>query len=445
MRHALGWADLTGMTVGIFGAGVEGHAALERLDGLARDVVVVDDAPQPDSDLRVLATDQGGLDALARCDVVIKSPGISAYRPEIAALEAQGVPVVGGIGLTLHEVDRSRVICVTGTKGKSTTSAILGHLLTGLGKRVAVTGNIGIPPFDVSVPDDLDVLVIETSSFQALDVVDAPAVVVVTSLDTDHLDWHGSVEQYRADKLSLTALPNAGITIAQGNSPALRAHAADLGGDVRWVSALAGPWSEGLGLTGAHNLANAELAREALLALGINEAKDEELLRRAAHGFTGLPGRFSTAGSIGAVRFIDDSLATNVLPTLAALDAVRGHRVALLLGGHDRGIDYHSLITALQRRGEPTLVIGLPDSGPRLVEAIAATPTTTEVRTADSVAEATALGYAWADPDGVVLLSPAAPSFSQFTSWKERSASFRAAIDELRIHAASRADSTSTD
>jgi len=432
MRHALGWADLTGKTVGIFGAGIEGRAAIERLDGLAREIVVVDDAPSPSGDPTVWATDKGGLDALERCDVVIKSPGISAYRPEIAALEARGIPVVGGIGLTLHEMDRSRVICVTGTKGKSTTSAILGHLLAGLGKRVAVTGNIGIPPFDVSVPDDLDVLVIETSSFQALDVVDAPAVVVVTSLDTDHLDWHGSVEQYRADKLSLTALPGAGITVAQANSPALRANGDHLGGEVRWVSELAGPWSEGLGLTGTHNLANAELAREALIALGIDEASDDELLGRAAQGFAGLPGRFSDAGSIGAVRFIDDSLATNVLPTLAALEALQGHRVALLLGGHDRGIDYEPLLTALRERVEPTLVIGLPDSGQRLVEEISATPTSTEVTTAGTVAEATAAGLSWATPDGIVLLSPAAPSFSQFSSWKERSEAFRSAIEQLR-------------
>ena len=98
MRHALGWADLTAKTVGIFGAGIEGRAAIERLDGLAREIVVVDDAPSPSGDPTVMATDKGGLDALERCDVVIKSPGISAYRPEIAALEARGIPVGGQDG-----------------------------------------------------------------------------------------------------------------------------------------------------------------------------------------------------------------------------------------------------------------------------------------------------------------------------------------------------------
>lgn len=432
MRHALGWSDLTGKTVGIFGAGVEGRSAAARLKGSAHSLVVVDDDPAATMDgAGVLATDQGGLDALLRCDVVIKSPGISAYRSEVSILERAGVPVVGGIGLTLHEVDTSRVVCVTGTKGKSTTSAILGHLLTGLGRRVAVTGNIGVPPFDPSVGTDLEVLVIETSSFQALDVADAPGVVVVTSLDTDHVDWHGSADRYRSDKLSLTSLPNAGITIAQARSETLVAHQDELGGEVRWVSDLAGPWSEPLGLVGDHNLANAELARVALDALGIPEANDPEALRLAAEGFATLDGRFADAGSVGDVRFIDDSLATNVLPTLAALAALEQERVAILLGGHDRGIDYEPLISAIRERPWPTLVVGLPASGPRLVQAITGDGRHQGAVAAD-VAEATSIAHRWAQPDGVVLLSPAAPSFGQFRNWKERSAAFRAAIDSLR-------------
>ena len=131
------------------------------------------------------------------------------------------------------------------------------------------------------------------------------------------------------------------------------------------------------------------------------------------------------------MRFIDDSLATNVLPTLAALASFPNERLALLLGGYDRGVDYSELIAVLDARAAPTLVIGLPDSGPRLVAAIAEVTTRTETASADSVATATAMGAAWASGDGVVLLSPAAPSFSQFTSWKERSAAFSSAVEAL--------------
>ena len=182
MRTALGWADLAGRRVGIFGLGIEGHAALSRLGEIDCELVLVDDAPVAVSGREVLLTASGGQAALLGCDVVIKSPGISRKREEIRALEAAGIPVVGGLGLSLHELDRSKVICVTGTKGKSTTSSILGHLARGLGLRAEVRGNIGSPPFEAGLTNNLDLLVIETSSFQATDVTDAPAIVVGTTL-----------------------------------------------------------------------------------------------------------------------------------------------------------------------------------------------------------------------------------------------------------------------
>jgi len=432
MRHELGWSDLAGARVGVFGAGIEGRSAILRLRELTDELCVVDDdASVIVEDIEVVASDRGGLELLGSCDVVIKAPGISAYRPDVLGLEAAGVAVVGGVGLSLHELDRSRVVCVTGTKGKSTTVSVLGHLLAGLGARVEVTGNIGRPPFDPSVPTDLDVLVIETSSFQALDIADAPGVVAVSSLAVDHVDWHGSAVRYQHDKLSLTSLPGAGITIAQGASAALRRHEALLGGELRWVEGAAGPWAEGLGLLGKHNLANAEIARSILVALGIEGAEDPDALAAAAAGFEGLPGRLSEVAVIGPVRFIDDSLATNVLSTLAALDSFEGERLAILVGGHDRGVDYAALIEALSERPAPTLVVGLPESGSRLVAAVEATGSDSEVAMATDVATATAIAAAWAAPGGVVLLSPAAPSFSQFRSWRERSAAFAEAIASL--------------
>jgi UDP-N-acetylmuramoyl-L-alanine---L-glutamate ligase len=432
MRHAIGWADLQGSRVGVFGVGVEGRSTVRRLATLGIDAVLVDDDPLANlAGHQVLATDQGGLEALARCEVIIKSPGISRYRPDVAALEDRGVAVVGGVGLTIHDADRSTVVCVTGTKGKSTTASLLGHLLGGLGVRAEVTGNLGRPPFDPDVPGDLHLLVIETSSFQACDVADAPGLVAVTSLAVDHVDWHGSPERYVADKLSLTSLPGAGITIAQGRSAPLRAAADLLGGDVRWVDDLAGSWAEPLGLVGTHNLANAEIARAVLVALEIEGAHDDAALAEAAAGFAGLPGRLNLVATQGGVSFVDDSLATNVLPTLAALDSFPHERLALLLGGHDRGVDYTELIEALANRAAPTLVLGLPASGPRLVEAISSMSSTTETAAVGSVAEAVRVGAAWVGDEGVVLLSPAAPSFSQFASWKERSEAFRAAVAAL--------------
>ena len=136
-------------------------------------------------------------------------------------------------------------------------------------------------------------------------------------------------------------------------------------------------------------------------------------------------------GTHRGVTFIDDSLATNVTPTMAALNAFEGRRLALLLGGYDRGIDYSELLDRLAARDAETFVIGLPDSGSVLVEQLQTRSGHGAVAIADSIAEAVALGYAFASSDGVVLLSPAAPSFSQFRNWKERSEAFRQAVSTV--------------
>jgi UDP-N-acetylmuramoylalanine--D-glutamate ligase len=370
-----------------------------------------------------------GQAALARCDVVVKTPGISRYRPEVKALEALGVPVTGGLGLFMQEARRDRVTCITGTKGKSTTTAIAGHLLERLGYRALVAGNIGLPPWDPDVGDDHDWWVVETSSFQVTDLGVAPAVVAVTSLHPDHLDWHGDAETYFADKLSLCTLPGEEVTVADGASTLLRQRAAQLGTRITWIddesARRADNWATGLGLRGPHNRRNAEIARSVLEALRIPEARDVDALAAAAQGFDGLPSRLRTVATVGGVEFVDDSLSTNVLPALAALDTFADRRVALLVGGHDRGLDYEPLADGIAAREMPTLVVTMPDCGPRIGKAVAARGAT-QVETVDASDLRTAVhaAYRWCQPDGVVLLSPAAPSFGQFRDYRERASAF---------------------
>jgi UDP-N-acetylmuramoyl-L-alanine---L-glutamate ligase len=499
-RPKLSWSDLAGARVGIWGLGREGHASLRKLATLGAEPVLVDDRPsEPVDGHPVLVTADGGLAALEACDAVVKTPGMSRYRPEMAQLAAAGVPVAGGLGLWLAEADLRRVLVVTGTKGKSTTSSVAGHLIRGLGYRVMVGGNIGAPPYD---PDaardgehrDFDYWVIEVSSYQATDLPCSPPVVAVTSLHPDHLDWHGGVEQYYRDKLSACSQPGAELTVANGDSDLLRAHAALLGPRVEWVSEDDDPdadWMAPLGLPGRHNRRNALIARRCLIALGLTKpglpkpglpkpgAADNGRLRAAAAGYQPLPSRLTTVGVTGGVTFVDDSLSTNVLPTLAALDAFPGRRIALIVGGHDRGIDYAPLAAALVARDAPTRVLTLPDSGPRIraqIEAVAislpASPPPSSLpaspplssavplsaapaqrhETGDSgrssaldpefhafagvtdcpdLDTAVAAGFRWAQPDGVVLLSPAAPSFGVFKDYRDRGEAFARAVRAL--------------
>jgi UDP-N-acetylmuramoylalanine--D-glutamate ligase len=451
-RPKLSWSDLAGARVGIWGLGREGHANLRKLLALGVEPVLVDDQPAGPTlpisgGLPVLATADGGLAALQRCDVVVKTPGLSRYRPEVARLSAAGIPVVGGLGLWLAEADLRRVLCVTGTKGKSTTSSLTGHLLTGLGYRCMVGGNIGAVPYDPANAGDFDYWVIEVSSYQATDLPCSPPVVAVTSLHPDHLDWHGGVEQYYRDKLSACSQPGAELTVANGDSALLRERAALLGPRVEWVSEHDDPaadWMDPLGLPGGHNRRNALIARRCLVALGVPGAADAAALRAAAAGYQPLPSRLTPVGTVGGVTFVDDSLSTNVLPTLAALDAFPGRRIALIVGGHDRGIDYAPLAAGVVARDAPTYVLTLPDSGPRIraqIEAAALSPAPPPalasrtgfagVTDCPDLAAAVAAGHRWAQPDGIVLLSPAAPSFGVFRDYRDRGDAFARAVRAL--------------
>ena len=431
MRPTISWSDLRGCRAGVWGLGVEGLASLRKLAALGAEPVLVDDRPCPEGvDGRpVLVTAGGGLDALAGCDVVVKTPGISRYRDDVRQLRDRGVVVAGGLGLWLREAPLDRVVCVTGTKGKSTTTAIAGHLLTRLGYRCLAGGNLGQPPYDPALEGaGYDYWIIETSSYQATDMSCSPPVVAVTSLHPDHLPWHHGVEAYYRDKLSACSQPGADLTIANGDSGLLRERVPLLGPRVEWVRAGDDPgadWMEPLGLLGAHNRRNALIARACLRALGVGEAGDDGVLRAATAGFEHLSSRLQVIGSAGGVTFVDDSLSTNVLPTLAALDAFPGRRVALIAGGQDREIDYAPLAAGLKDREAATLVLALPDNGPRILAALGAEDLPgVDAAACPDLDTAVRRGFAWARPDGVVLLSPAAPSFGRFRDYRDRGDAF---------------------
>lgn len=437
-RPRISWSDLRGARVGIWGVGVEGRSNLGRLLAEGGQPILVDDRPLAGSveGFPVLATSGGGIQALARCDVIVKTPGISRYRPEVEELRGKGIPVTGGLGLWMEQVDPTKVVCITGTKGKSTAVALCGHLLQGFGYDVLVGGNLGRPPYDVEAGTH-DFYVVETSSFQATDLATSPPVVAVTALAPDHLDWHGDVQTYYRDKLSLTTSPGAALTVV-ADTPTLRAHEHLLGPKRQWVGAndpaLSGPWLRHLGLSGAHNISNALVARAVLQAFDIPEAADEESLAAATQGFQPLESRFRPIGEVQGVTFVDDSLSTNTLPTIAALETLRERTVALIAGGFDRGIDYAPLARALAERNQPCMVAILDEAGERIAEAIGKQPGTTGVVTAraSSMEEAAEKAWEWARPDGVVLLSPAAPSFGRYHDYRERAAAFAGAMRNIK-------------
>ena len=440
MRPLISWSALTSASVGIWGLGVEGTASLRRLQSMGIEPVLVDDHPALTGGSRstapeVLATGAGGLDALLTCDVVIKSPGISRYRPEVGELERAGVPVRSGLGLWLEDVPLEHVVCITGSKGKSTTSAIAGHLLTRLGYHAAVGGNIGRPPWDPTPGPAPDYWVIETSSYQ------------IPGSDQRPAGRRRDLALPRPPglaRLRRALLRRQAVAVHQARCRAgdRRREQRDRCGSTpprwgrtcEWVDAddpeFAGPWIDALGLPGVHNVRNAAIARAVLLAMGVAEAGDEARLTEAAAGFAGLPSRCRSLGHIGPVEFVDDSLSTNVLPAQAALEAYGGPAAwpcssgATTAASTTRPWAGRSPTAGCPPSWSPCPTTGrASDSAVREVAG-----DRVEVVDADGLDEAVAVACDWAREGGVVLLSPAAPSFGRFADYQARARAFAEAV-----------------
>jgi UDP-N-acetylmuramoylalanine--D-glutamate ligase len=402
---------------------------------------------------------------LSDFDVVIKSPGISRYLDGVKYLEQKGVQVVGGMGLFLEEAEKKNTILVTGTKGKSTTTSLITHLLNEFNESAHSFGNLGFVPWDQHV--DLALWkwkILEVSSFQISDLWSSGPVVVVTALSPDHLDWHNhNLETYYRDKLQLCRLPGVELVIANGDDENLREHARLLGEHTFWVhydNYRDKKWLEDIPLQGVYNKRNVILAVEAIVKSGVNITQDAGLLSAALQRFQSLPHRLEKIAELEEIEFIDDGLATNALPTVAALETYHNRPVALIVGGSDRGIEYGRLAGAIQERTQPICLLALPDVGARIVETVLSYRNTSGFFVKDitvlsdgvefvgssgakvtihfcaKLSIAVRESFFWAKqikaglPTGssdlpLVLLSPAAPSFSQYHDYVERSKDFK--------------------
>ncbi len=414
--------------MGVFGYGVEGRATVRRLSSLTDDLVLVDDHPVDEG---VLPTGGGGFEALATCEVVLKSPGIPRRREDVLALEDRGVTVTSALNLWLHDIDRSRVIAVTGTKGKSTTTSLVAFFLRCVGAEAHELGNIGTPPYDPDVDVTSGWLVLDISSFQSVDVTVAPAFVVVTSLGADHLDWHGSLERYHEDKLAITRASGEHQTLV-ADTPELAHALSRMGGRLSLVPADTTGLARRLGLLGAHNDHNVAVALEVVArATGRDVAGVRDAVDSRAGDFEPLRGRLTLVATHrvdgGAVRFVDDGLATGPLPTLAALEVFKDEEVALIAGGYDRGVDYEELVEALESREHVTTLVVIGPAGERIASLCRRVPT----RHAATMSAAVRTANDCLPRGGVVLFSPAAPSFDAYKNWAERSDDFTSAARSL--------------
>lgn len=453
--------DLRGRRVVVWGAGNEGHAAvavLLRHAPPADLTVIVDGEPGPGTSACSSESPEGR-SALERAEVIVKSPGVSPYFGRFAEVAA-GKVVTGGTALWMAETDGRRMVAVTGSKGKSTTSSLLHHLLGALGETVVLAGNIGRAPIEVLgelcdaglavTGNGVDRYVFELSSFQCAEVGASPEHGVLTALFPEHLNWHGTRERYYADKMNLFAGPacrlaanmaNPDVAQAAGSHRSLDAFGVDgairpRGTDVVDVD---GGVLVSLGssrLIGSHNASNVAGALTSLRAMGHDIARHAYDLQVSLDSFEPLAHRLQELGTRAGRLVVDDSLSTAPQAAVAALEAYGDRPVAIIVGGFDRGLDYTPLAMACASRTAATWVLGVPQSGERLVpliEAAVAAEKAAHVHVElfegptgfdDAVSRAEHV----TPNGGVILLSPGAPSFGRFHDYRERGMHFRSLL-----------------
>jgi len=386
-------------------------------------------------------------DTLAGADLIVTSPGVPLEQPIFEAARNRGVEIVGELEFAWRWIT-GRVIAVTGTKGKSTTTTLIGRMLDAAGGRVLVGGNIGTPlsaQVEQSTPDTVHV--VEASSFQLETTASfRPWISVWLNVSDDHLDRHPTLDAYVAAKARIFANQTAGDwavlnaddpkVVEQGDRTAARRVLFSLAGattdgfvvDGEWIVRRTGTQVERLiplgavELTGRHMLNNVLAAAAATYLAGARPQAMVDALR----GFHGLPHVMEPAGQIGGVRFVNDSKATNVEAARRSIESFdRG--VVAIVGGRFKGGDIRDLREPLAARGRAAVAIG--ESASLVREALAgAVP----VIAAASMREAVEEGFKAAQPDGVVLLAPACSSFDWFRDYAERGETFKREVELLK-------------
>jgi UDP-N-acetylmuramoylalanine--D-glutamate ligase len=436
----------------VVGLARSGSAAARLLAGRGEEVRGVDSA-RPDGAERLaragveVVLNADGTELLDAVRTVVKSPGVPSEAPVIAAARERGVAVVGELELAWRAIP-NRFVAVTGTNGKTTTAELLGHIYRTAAEPVAVAGNVGTPLASLVGEVAADAtMVCECSSFQLEDSdAFAPECAVFLNLAPDHLDRHGTLEDYLAAKLRIFANQgNDDVAVYNAEEPELAG--VDLGGCAKRVCFSLGAdptcevsLAEGtifrgdepmlaaseFGLLGGHNLENAMAAAAAALSMGIGE----DAVRDGLRSFAGVPHRLERVAEIDGVLYVNDSKATNVASASVGLRAFPGG-VHAILGGSVKGESFVPLVEPVGERCRACYLIGA--AADRLAEELAPVAALgIELHRCAGLEDAVRRAAAAAGPGEVVLLSPACASFDEYRDFEERGEHFRSIVEGSR-------------
>ncbi len=451
--------DLTGKKVLVIGLARTGVATSLFCVRHGAHVTAVDTRPEAEltdasAKLRAagVALCLGGYtnEILAGHDLVIPSPGVPASADILKAAFAKNIPVWSEIELADHFLN-GRLIGITGSNGKTTTTSLIEHILKNSGFSTVLAGNIGTPLIDVvEKTTDETVTVAELSSFQ-LELIETfrPNISVFLNLTPDHLDRHGSMEAYGAAKARIFEKQTAAdFAVLNADDPASTPYAPTKP-KVFWFSrkqrVAQGAFLRGdeivfrrdgeeevvlraseIPLPGAHNLENVLAAVAATRLAGAQPAE----IAKAIRSFAGVEHRLEFVAELGGVRYYNDSKATNVDATVKALDAFPG-KILIILGGKDKGSDYTVLQAPLREKAILAMLIGA--AAQKIESQIAGS---VAIERAGTLERAVEIASHTAHPGDTVLLAPACASFDQFENYEHRGRVFKQLVHELRNHTA---------
>ncbi|MDD5723102.1 MAG: UDP-N-acetylmuramoyl-L-alanine--D-glutamate ligase [Syntrophales bacterium] len=448
--------EMNGKTVLVIGLGKTGVATARFLLERGARVLIADeklvcelgdaiDALGGAGDVE-LGIGQDDMDVLSRTDLIVPSPGVPPFNPLLVEGAGRRIPIVSELELASGYVKKP-IIAITGTNGKTTTTTLIGEMLAHCGKRVFIGGNIGTPLISyVGGRQEDDYVVIEVSSFQLQWVRNFhPFIAMLLNVSCDHLDYHGSLEEYRSIKERIFACQGSGdLAILNADDPA----SVDLAGRLsagRVVSfSSSSTLKEGIfvdgeslryrgaeideqypveqiRLRGVHNLENVMAGILAVRACGCPPAGIIDVLNR----FSGIAHRIEFSGRVDGVAYYDDSKGTNVDAVYRALESFSGP-VVLLLGGRYKGGDFGILAELLQERVRVLIVFG------EAAETIAAMiGGIVKTERAGDMKEAVGMARDNASSGDTVLLSPGCSSFDEFKNYEERGSVFKDIVERM--------------